>query len=122
MMKIALPNAGDMVNQHFGQSQSFVIATVEDGKVTDVTEVPVISLQHNHGGLSNLLIEQGVSTVITGGIGAPAMNALKEKGLSVIRGASGKYMDILASYLDGQLADQNVVCNHHGDDHHHHHH
>ena len=32
-MKIAIPNKGNMVNQHFGMSESFVIATIEDKKL-----------------------------------------------------------------------------------------
>ncbi len=31
-MKIAIPNNEDMVNQHFGKSKSFIIATIEDKK------------------------------------------------------------------------------------------
>ena len=54
-MKIAIPKNGDMINQHFGKSESFIIATVENGKVTEKKEVSVMDLQHNHGGLSKLI-------------------------------------------------------------------
>jgi len=75
-------------------------------------------LQHNHAGLSGLFLAEGVSVVITGGIGKPALDALNENGLEVIKGASGKCEEVLEKYLAGQLSDQNVTCNHQGEHHH----
>lgn len=118
-MKIAMPKNGDMLNQHFGQSKQFLIATVENGQVAEQKEISSESLQHNHAGLSGLFLSEGVALVITGGIGQPAINALQEKGLKVIRGASGRCEEVLDKYLRGELADQNVTCDHHGEHHHH---
>lgn len=121
-MKIAMPKNEEVINQHFGKSKSFQIVTIEDSKVTETKELSAERLQHNHGGLSGLLIEEGVTLVITGGIGQGALDALKEANLEVIRGVSGKIEDIIDSYLNNELKDRNVVCNHdHGDDHHHQH-
>ncbi|MEN6348999.1 MAG: NifB/NifX family molybdenum-iron cluster-binding protein [Syntrophomonas sp.] len=119
-MKIAMPKDGDMLNQHFGQSKMFLIATTEDQKVVERKEISSEALQHNHAGLSGLFLAEGVSLVITGGIGQPALMALKEKGLDVIRGASGKCEEVLGKYLNGSLGDKNVTCNHDGNHHHHH--
>lgn len=121
MFKIAMPKNGDMINPHFGQSRQFLITAVEDEQVRDQYEVSSDSLQHNHSGLTGLLISEGVSLVITGGIGQPAINALQQAGLQVIRGASGNCSEVLAQYLSGLLQDQNVTCNHHGDHSGHHH-
>lgn len=118
-MKISMPINGPMLNQHFGQSKSFLIATVENKQVVDKQEIGSEALQHNHVGLSGLFREKGVSLVIVGGIGKPALDALVANGLQVIRGASGTYDEVLAKYVGGQLADQNVTCNHHGENHHH---
>jgi predicted Fe-Mo cluster-binding NifX family protein len=117
-MKIAIPKDGEMLNQHFGQSKSFLIATVENNRMVDRKELSSETLQHNHAGLSGLFLTEGVSLVITGGIGQPALNALTEKGLEVIKGASGKCEEVLEKYLAGNLNDQNVTCNHH-DEHQH---
>lgn len=116
-MKIAMPNDGANLNQHFGKSKSFVIITLDKNEVVDTKEISSVALQHNHGGLSNLLFNEGVSVVITGGIGAGALTPLKEKGLNVIRGASGTIEDVLHKYLEGSLEDKQVVCNHHGEHH-----
>ncbi|MEN6461464.1 MAG: NifB/NifX family molybdenum-iron cluster-binding protein, partial [Syntrophomonas sp.] len=106
---------GELLNQHFGQSKQFLIASVENGQVVEKKEIGSETLQHNHAGLSGLFLSEGVSLVITGGIGQPALNALTEKGLQVIRGASGPCEEVLEKYLRGELADKNITCNHHGE-------
>jgi len=121
-MKIGMPKDGESINQHFGQSRSFLVAEIEGGKVKEMKEISSEALQHNHEGLAGLFTREGVSLVIVGGIGQPAIIALQEKGLQVIRGASGRCEDILQKYISGELVDQNVNCNHHGDQHGHHHH
>lgn len=117
-MKIAMPKDGEMLNQHFGQSRSFLIVTVDNGKIIERQEISSEALQHNHAGLSGLFLTQGVSLVITGGIGGPALQALQEKGLQVIKGAAGPCEEILVRYLGGQLQDMNVTCSHQGGHHH----
>lgn len=114
-MKIGMPKEGELLNQHFGQSKQFLIVTVEDGKVAEKKEISGESLQHNHAGLSGLFIAEGVSLVITGGIGKPALDALTAKGLQVIRGASGRCDEVMEKYLSGELTDKNVSCQHHGE-------
>lgn len=118
-MKVAMPKDGDMVNQHFGRSRQFAIYSVENQRVVDYREIGTDALQHNHAGLAGLLIAEGVSLVILGGIGQPALEALKSQGLEVIRGAFGTCAEVLQRYLAGQLGDQNVTCQHVGDHHHH---
>ncbi|MGI5920978.1 MAG: NifB/NifX family molybdenum-iron cluster-binding protein [Syntrophomonadaceae bacterium] len=113
-MKIGMPKNGEFINQHFGQSQEFLIASVENGQVVEKKVISGQSLQHNHAGLSGLFLTEGVSLVITGGIGQPAFNALVENGLQVIRGATGTCDEVLEKYIQGELTDQNVTCNHHG--------
>lgn len=118
-MKIAIPNNGNMVNQHFGMSKSFVIATVEGKKVLQIEEISAEELAHQHQGLADLLLKQGTDVVITGGIGAGAIESLKQNGLQVIRGASGEYIKVIEEYINGTLEDKNVICNHHGEHHNH---
>lgn len=117
-MKIALPNNGSMVNQHFGMSESFVIATVEDKKIVNIEEISAVELAHQHQGLADLLVKNGATVVITGGIGGGAISGLQQNGLEVIKGASGEYKKVIEEYINGTLEDKNVVCNHHGEHHH----
>jgi predicted Fe-Mo cluster-binding NifX family protein len=119
-MKIAMPKNGEMINQHFGKSESFAIITLSEDKIIDINEVSATSLAHNHGGLANLLLSSDVSLVITGGIGCGMFDALRAQGLKVIRGASGKIEDVIKDYLAGNLEDVENCCNHHGEHHEHH--
>ena len=117
-MKIAIPTNGSMVNQHFGRSESFVIATIEDKKIVNTEEISAIELAHQHQGLADLLVKHGATVVITGGIGGGAISGLKENGLEIITGASGDYKKVIEEYINGTLEDKNVTCNHHGEHHH----
>ncbi|APC42057.1 NifB/NifX family molybdenum-iron cluster-binding protein [Clostridium estertheticum] len=117
-MKIAIPNNGSMVNQHFGMSKSFVIVTIEDKKVISTQEISSAELQHEHQGLADLLKNQGATVVITGGIGGGAISGLEQNGLEVIKGASGEYSKVIEEYINGTLENKDVVCNHHGEHHH----
>jgi predicted Fe-Mo cluster-binding NifX family protein len=120
-MKIGIPKNGEFINQHFGQSREFLIASVENGQITDRKVVGTESLQHNHAGLSDLFLAEGVSVVILGVICKPALDALTSKGLQVIRGVSGTLEETLQKYLKDELVDKNVTCDHHGGHEHHHH-
>ncbi|URZ03426.1 NifB/NifX family molybdenum-iron cluster-binding protein [Clostridium felsineum] len=117
-MKIAVPNDQNMVNQHFGKSKSFIIATVEDNKIVNTEEVSTVELAHQHQGLAKLLLKNEVDLVIVGGIGAGALTGLSQNGLKVIRGASGEYTKAIEKYISGDLQDKNVICNHHGEHNH----
>lgn len=117
-MKIAIPNNGEMVNQHFGMSKSFVIVTVEDKKIVNVVEVSSEEFAHQHKGLADLLVKQGATVVITGGIGAGAIEGLQQNGLEIIKGATGEYKKVVLEYINGTLENKDVVCNHHGEHHH----
>ncbi|AND83669.1 diguanylate cyclase [Clostridium tyrobutyricum] len=112
-MKIAIPNNEDMVNQHFGKSKSFIIATIEDKKITQIEKISSEDLAHQHQGLADLLVKHGTDVVITGGIGGGALLGLQNNGLKVIKGASGEYIKVIEEYINGNLKDKNVVCNHH---------
>ncbi|AAK81104.1 putative Fe-Mo cluster-binding NifX family protein [Clostridium acetobutylicum] len=114
-MKIAIPNNENMINQHFGKSKSFIITTLEDDKIVNAEKISSVELLHQHQGLADLLVKNGVDVVIVGGIGAGALTALRQKGFKVIRGASGIYTEVIKEYINGNLEDKNVVCNHHGE-------
>lgn len=117
-MKIALPKDGEMLNQHFGRSKCFAIVDIDQGrenKVVHTKEVSTEGLQHNHEGLADLLENEGVSVVIAGGMGENAYNALEEKGVGVVKGASGKIEDIMQKYLQGDLVNKETTCACHGE-------
>ena len=120
-MKIALSNNNEVINQHFGRSTSFVIANIEDNKIINIKEFLTLEYSHKHDELADFLKDNGVKIIIAGGIGKGASSKLEEKGIEIIKGATGKYIDILNEYINGTLETKDVVCDHGGHNHHHNH-
>ncbi len=112
-MKIAFPNDNGRINQHFGQSREFAVLEVENLRVISHKIVSAESLRHNHQGLADLLAGEKVEAVVVGGIGPYALEALEEKGLKVITGASGDIRDAAERYARGELVSRGAVCGHH---------
>lgn len=115
MEKIAVTYDNGQVFQHFGRTEAFKLYTVEDGKITDSTIIESNGI--GHGALAGLLAENGVNTLICGGIGGGAMAALEEHGITICAGAQGDTDAAAAAYLNGELASAGVTCDHHGEGH-----
>lgn len=115
-MKIACTYEGGQIFQHFGHTENFKIYTVEDGKVVSSQVVP--TLGSGHGALAGFLSAQGVDTLICGGIGGGAKNALAEAGITLFGGCSGSCDEAVAQLISGTLSfDPDVMCSHHSHSH-----
>lgn len=111
-MKIAITSENGQVFQHFGRTPEFAVFEIEDGKI--VGESLLSSGDSGHGALAAILAESGVETLICGGIGAGAVNALSSLGISVIGGAGGDVRAVAESFACGTLkTNPNFACNHH---------
>ncbi len=67
-----------------------------------------------HGALAGFLVENEVDTLICGGIGGGARNALSEAGITLYGGVSGNADDAVKALIDGNLGyNPNVKCSHH---------
>lgn len=123
-MKIAVTYENGQVFQHFGHTEQFKIYEISDGKVASAQVVDTNG--SGHGALGGFLAAHGVDTLICGGIGGGAQNALQEAGIRFYGGVSGNADQAVASLLSGTLEfDPNVHCDHHdheghehGGDHH----
>jgi len=111
-MKIAVTYENGEIFQHFGHTEQFKLYTVEDGRIT---QEQVVSTNGNgHGALAGFLQNEKVDTLICGGIGAGAQNALQDAGIQLYGGASGKADDAVQALLNGTLGyDPDVHCSHH---------
>ncbi len=117
-MRIAVTYENGQVFQHFGHTESFKLYDVEDGKV--VKSEVVGTNGQGHGALAGFLKNAGADTLICGGIGGGAQNALKEAGISLYGGVSGSADEAVASFVAGTLAyNPAVKCDHHGEGHEH---
>ena len=117
-MRIAVTHENGQVFQHFGHTEEFKIFDVEDGKI--IKSEVVSTNGQGHGALAGFLKNAGADTLICGGIGGGAQNALKEAGIKLYGGVQGSADDAVSALLAGNLAfNPNVKCDHHGEGHHH---
>ena len=111
-MKIAVTYENGEIFQHFGHTETFKIYDVTDGKITGTQIVDTNG--NGHGALAGFLVENGVDTLICGGIGGGAQNALAQAGIRLFGGVSGNADDAVNAFLSGNLGyDPDVHCNHH---------
>ena len=111
-MKVAIASENGKVFQHFGRTPEFSIFEIQGGKVVEKSLLKCGD--SGHGALAGLLAESGVDTLICGGIGGGAINALSSLGITVIGGAAGDVLKAAEAFAEGKLeTDPNFSCNHH---------
>lgn len=112
MKKIAFPtNDRTTVEEHFGHCREFVIFNVANGEI--VNSEFVVPPPHAPGVIPNFLGQFGIHTIITGGMGAMAINIFKQNNIEVILGARGSIDENLKVYLGGNLESTGSACSHH---------
>lgn len=111
-MKAAVTTENQEVYQHFGKCQTFTIALIEEGQIKSKSLLNASG--SGHAALAGLLQQNGVDTLVCGGIGQGAIDALKAAGIEVIRGCQGRVSMILEMLAAGSLKDNPAqVCDHH---------
>ncbi len=111
MMKIAVASEEAMVTGHFGHCVNFNIYNTEDSKIVSSESIP--NPGHKPGFLPNFLNDMGVKVIISGGMGAGAIDIFNEKQIEVIVGATGVAKDAVEAYLRGELKTTGSVCHEH---------
>ena len=115
-MKIAVTYADGQVYQHFGHAAQFKLYTVESGMILDTAVVDATA--SGHSAMVSYLQRQGVNTVICGGIGGGAQQALAQAGIRLFGGVSGDADAAVHALLAGSLGyNPNVRCDHHDHEH-----
>lgn len=111
-MKVAVTYENGEVFQHFGHTENFKVYTIENGKV--VSSEIISSNGTGHESLAGMLKNLGINTLICGGIGGGAKEALAQEGLTVYPGTSGNADEVIKSFLDGTIKyNPNIQCSHH---------
>ena len=115
-MKIAVTYANGQIFQHFGHTEQFKIYEI-DGDQIVASEV-VDTNGSGHGALAGFLMQHGVNTLIGGGIGGGAQQALAQAGIRLFGGVSGDADAAVHALLAGSLGyNPNVRCDHHDHEH-----
>lgn len=118
MKKIVMPARDGRIDDHFGHCEYYVIYTVSDtGEVIEREEMPSPQGCGCKSGIASEFKSKGITLMLAGNMGAGALNKLSSQGIEVIRGCSGALEDVLAAYLQGQLADSGLSCSHHEEGH-----
>lgn len=111
-MRIGVTYENGEIFQHFGHTEQFKLYTVENGTITAVEVVDTNG--SGHGALAGFLLEHNVDTLICGGIGGGAQNALAQAGIQLYGGVSGNADEAVNALLTGTLGyNPNVHCSHH---------
>ena len=118
IMRIAVTYDNGDIFQHFGKTSQFKFYDVEDGKV--ITSQVVDTNGAGHGALAGFLTTNNVDTLICGGIGGGAQQALADADIKLFGGVSGNADEAIDLLLKDELKfNPEVKCNHHGEHHHH---
>ena len=104
--KIAIPCVGQAslqarVSSHFGRCDSYVIVTVEEGKIKSTESI----LNRAHSDCASpvrALAEKGVSLMLVEAMGMRPYLAFKELGIEVRCGITGTTAEAVESYLKGE--------------------
>lgn len=110
-MKIAVASENEMVTEHFGHCLNFNIFESEDNRI--VKSESIANPGHRPGFLPKFLNDMGVNVIISGGMGAGAIEIFNEKGIEVITGANGNAKAAAELYLQGKLKSTGSVCHAH---------
>lgn len=110
--RIAIPCENHEVFGHFGKASTMMVYDIEEGMIVNKQELSLDGA--GHSAIASKLADWQVTTVLCGGIGQGAVDALAEKNIRVIRGLSGDVDVCVREYLAGHLVDDaNLVCDHH---------
>ncbi len=116
-MIIAVTYDNGQIFQHFGHTEAFKLYEVEAQTVVSSRILP--TGESGHGALAGLLAREGVHTLICGGIGPGAQQALAEAGIELKGGVRGGADEAVEAYLAGTLQfAAGATCDHHGEGHH----
>lgn len=115
-MRIAVTYENGLVFQHFGHTQQMKLYDVDNGQVT--AQQVVDTSGSGHGALAVFLSAQKVDTLICGGIGTGAQEALAQTGIKLYGGVTGSADEAVEALLANRLQyNADVHCDHHDHEH-----
>ena len=118
IMRIAVTYEDGQIFQHFGHSKQFKLYDINGQQILSSKVVDVVG--GGHGALAAFLRSLQVDTLICGGIGGGAQQALAEAGIRLDGGVSGDPDAAVKALLEGSLAyNPDIQCSHHDASHSH---
>jgi len=113
-MILAIPTRDGMVDDHFGHCAYYTIVTLDENK--QIIKSERLDSPEGCGCKSNIasvMQEMGITLMLAGNMGMGAYNKLSAHGITVVRGCHGSIVEVLQSYINGELTDSLESCDHH---------
>jgi len=112
--KIAIPIRDGNFCDHFGGAEAFAFFEIDSAG--DVAPKPSLAPpEHGRGVFPVWLRQQGVTTVLAGGMGPRAKQIFDTQGIEVVAGVKADSPPKLVNaYLDGSLEATGEECHDHG--------
>lgn len=107
-MKVAIAVSRELVSEHFGRTEQFLLVTLEGEEIRSRTVID--APPHSQGVLPKLLCDQGVDCLIAGGIGHRAKSFFDQEGITVYTGVEGSIEDALSRFLMDDLETGGEIC------------
>lgn len=111
MLKFAIPTIDRKLCAHFGHCEEFAIIEVENTEIinSQFVEPPM----HEPGVLPGWLHEQGVTHIISGGMGMRAQSLFQQNNIEVCVGSEQKQPEeLVLDYLNNKLIVGENLCEH----------
>ena len=94
---------GSEMDPRFGRAPYFLLVDTETGE-HEVVENSAIAASGGAGiAAAQLVVDRGVSHVLTGNCGPNAFRVLDAAGIGVVIGAGGSVSDAVARFVNGEL-------------------
>ncbi len=119
-MKVALAVSDNMMSEHFGHCDYFVIYELNGKEIINTQKIE--NPPHQRGFLPKFLHEKGINVVICGNMGEMANKIITQFGMNTIKCVSGSASEIIERFIDGKLESSDKVCSNHEHHEHHEHH
>lgn len=110
-MKIAIAKDGSTVSGHFGHCEGFAVFSEENGVITYAGE---LAGSQGHSSAATLLAAQGITHVLSGGMGERARDMLQEQGIASVLGVQGQIETVAKEFFAGRISDSGPLCSHSG--------
>ncbi len=107
----AVPTEGGKLCAHFGHCEKFAIIETENDKV--VKEKYLVPPGHQPGVYPEFLAQQGVSVIISGGMGQRAQVLFAQNNIEVCVGVMAESpKKLVEQYLNNELQTGQNLCDH----------
>lgn len=113
-MKIALPYTMGIgtLFQHFGKTDYFKVYTIDDA-TKEFLSADILSTEgRQHEDIASFLKENGIDTVICGGVGDRMVSLLQSLGIQCYTSQEGDVDLIVRSFLNGTM-EKHTEATHH---------